>query len=184
MTSEGGRPLTHLPIGAGSAGTPGGGPAPRHETALPEAPAAELAELAAARASGGRAPLAAVAGRHPALLEAWSRLAEAALAEGDVVGAYAAARVAYHRGLDALRRHGWGGTGLVRWAVPGNRGFLRGLHHLLAAAAALGELDESERCRAFLLDLDPSDPLGVAGYPLVPGPGFTPPALPEDGDPA
>ena len=28
----------------------------------------------------------------------------------------------YHRGLDALRRAGWRGSGYVRWAHPGNRG--------------------------------------------------------------
>ena len=86
--------------------------------------------------------------------------------------------MAYHRGLDRLRREGWGGTGIVRWGEPTNRGFLRGLHALLAAAARLGEADEASRCRAFLLELDPSDELHVAGYPEVPGTDWSPPALP------
>jgi len=42
--------------------------------------------------------------------------------------------------------------------VP-NRGFLRSLHALGRAAAALGEQDEAERCRTFLQD---ASPLAVA----------------------
>lgn len=60
---------------------------------------------------------------------------------------------------------------MVRWARPSNHGVLRGLHVLLAAAAALGEEDESSRCRGFLLGLDPDDTLGVATYPEAPGRG-------------
>jgi hypothetical protein len=80
--------------------------------------------------------------------------------------------------LDRLRKHGWGGSGLVRWSQPDNRGFLRALHLLLVTAAALGELDESARCRTFLLDLDPDDGLGVAAYPAVPGRDWCVPAFP------
>ena len=108
----------------------------------------------------------------------WARLSENWLAGGDAVSAYACARVAYHRGLDRLRRSGWGGTGIVCWAEPTNRGFLRGLHALLAAAASLDESDKSARCRDFLLELDPEDTLRVATYPKVPGPAWTPPPLP------
>jgi hypothetical protein len=129
-------------------------------------------------ATGRRAALERVAVEHPAFLEVWARLSELALAEGNTVTAYGFARVAYHRGLDRLRRCGWGGTGIVRWAEPSNRGFLRGLHALLAAAAAIGEADESARCREFLLELDPEDTLNTAAYPQVPGRGWPPPALP------
>jgi hypothetical protein len=153
----------------------------RHETILSAEPADALEELRAALGTADEsrhgAALTRVAADHPSLLEAWARLSEVTLASGDAVAAYAFARVAYHRGLDRLRREGWGGNGLVRWAQPSNRGFLRGLHALLAASAALGEDDESSRCRAFLIELDPDDALGVAAYPEVPGPGWTPPTL-------
>jgi hypothetical protein len=172
------RPVRDVPV-VGTASAPA--PA-RHHTVLPGEPEATVEELRAALATGSdssrRAALARVAADHPAFLEAWARLSELSLADSDPVAAYAFARVAYHRGLDRLRREGWGGTGIVRWAEPTNRGFLRGLHALLAAAAALGETDESARCRAFLLELDPDDTLHVAVYPEVPGSDWAPPALP------
>jgi hypothetical protein len=171
------RPLVQLPLVAGGAGE---SPPSRHETVLPAEPAEAIADLAQARARGGSAALAGCCARHPALLEAWARLGELQLAGGDTVSAYASARVAYHRGLDRLRKHGWGGTGMVRWAEPTNRGFLRGLHLLLVAAARLGETDESERCRSFLLELDPDDGIGVRAYPQTPGSDFNPPPLPPD----
>ena len=52
---------------------------------------------------------------------------------------YAYARVGYHRGLDLLRRNGWKGHGPVPWEHEPNRGFLRCLHALARAAAAIGE---------------------------------------------
>lgn len=174
------RPIRRLPVAGGGPAAP---PSPsRHETILSPEPADALDDLRAALAiadvpARGKALLL-TAATHPALLESWARLSELSLAGGDTVVAYAFARVAYHRGLDRLRREGWGGSGLVRWAQPSNRGFLRGLHALLAAAAALGEEDESSRCRGFLLELDPSDALDVAGYPEVPGRDWIPPPLP------
>ena len=172
------RPLHGVPLaGVGADVVPS-----RHETVLSDEPKNALAALESALAitegSGRRAALCAVAAAHPALLEVWARLSESSLVDGDPVMAYAFARVAYHRGLDRLRREAWGGTGVVRWGRPSNRGFLRGLHALLAASAALGEEDESVRCRAFLLELDPDDALGVAAYPEAPGPGWAPPRLP------
>ena len=74
----------------------------------------------------------------------------------DAVERYAAFRVGYHRALDALRANGWKGSGFVRWSHPGNVGFLRCLLGLQIAAGELGEHDEEERCRLFLLQLDPS----------------------------
>ncbi|MBX6767721.1 MAG: DUF3151 family protein, partial [Actinomadura rubrobrunea] len=44
------------------------------------------------------------------------------------------------------------GHGPIPWEHEGNRGFLRALHALGRAAAAIGEEDEAERCRAFLRD--------------------------------
>lgn len=125
------------------------------ETVLPELPAEVAAALAEATASDGerRRQLAtAVAAAHPDVLDAWALLAETT---EDPVESYAFARVGYHRGLDALRANGWRGSGYVRWARPANRGFLRSLEALRAAAAALGEGPEAERCATFLHQLDP-----------------------------
>ena len=73
----------------------------------------------------------------------------------DDVERYAAYRVGYHRGLDALRANGWRGSGYVRWREPGNVGFLRCLEGLGAMARRIGELDEAERVEVFLAQLDP-----------------------------
>lgn len=130
-------------------------PAPP-ETVLPAPPPAAVAELATALdqdARERRDAVAAVAGRHPRLLEAWAALG--GLARDDVE-AYACYRVGYHRGLDALRQAGWRGTGFVRSTHPENRGFLDCLAGLAAAAGRLGESDEHDRCLRFLADLDPA----------------------------
>jgi hypothetical protein len=71
------------------------------------------------------------------------------------IEAYAYARVGYHRGLDALRGRGWGGTGFVRWSQPSNRPFLTCLVRLRNAAAQIGELPEVQRIDEFLVQLDP-----------------------------
>jgi hypothetical protein len=125
------------------------------ETVLPDPPAEARAALDAALdepVDVRRDAVAAVAAHHPTFLDAWGRLA--GLARDDVE-AYAYARVGYHRGLDALRAAGWRGSGYVRWAAPSNRGFLRSLDALRAAANAIGEAAEAERCAVFLRQLDP-----------------------------
>ena len=95
------------------------------------------------------------------VVRAWAALGEVA---HDDVEAYACFRVGYHRGLDALRRAGWKGSGFVRWSHPGNRGFLRSVDGLRAAAAAIGETAEEERCALFLRQLDPAwSPQGHPG---------------------
>jgi hypothetical protein len=99
-----------------------------------------------------RAAVSAVAARDPRCLQAWATLAE--LADTDI-DRYAFARVGYHRGLDTLRAAGWRGSGYVRWRHESNRGFLRSLHALEVAAAAIGEEDEAQRCSLFLRQLDP-----------------------------
>jgi hypothetical protein len=116
-------------------------------TRLPQDPASE--PLAA-----GDDPTA-VAAAHPTSSQAWATLAEAALAAGRTVEGYAYARTGYHRGLDALRRAGWRGSGPVPWSHEPNRGFLRALHALARAAAEIGEDDEAQRCSTFLTDCDP-----------------------------
>ncbi|MFI0410498.1 DUF3151 domain-containing protein [Actinomadura sp. 3N508] len=93
-----------------------------------------------------------VAARHPDHPGAWAELADRAFANGSVIDSYAFARTGYHRGLDQLRRAGWRGQGPIPWEHEANRGFLRALHALGRAAAAIGEDDEAERCRTFLRD--------------------------------
>ena len=109
----------------------------------------------------GGAPAADVAAAHPTSSLAWALLAEAALDRDATVEAYAYARTGYHRGLDALRRSGWKGYGPVPWAHEPNRGFLRALAALQRAAAAIGELDEAQRCATFLADSDPEAPAAL-----------------------
>jgi hypothetical protein len=103
-------------------------------------------------------PLTEVAASCPASSLAWALLAEQALDAGETVTAYAYARTGYHRGLDALRRNGWKGHGPIPWSHTPNQGFLRALRALAEAAGEIGELEEAERCAAFLHDSDPSAP--------------------------
>jgi hypothetical protein len=124
-------------------------------TRLPEDPA--VAQLAA-----GDDP-ALVAATHPISSAAWAALAEAALADGRTVEAYAYARTGYHRGLDALRKAGWRGQGPIPWAHEPNRGFLRALHALSVAAAAIGETEEATRCSTLLADSDPQAAAALVG---------------------
>ncbi len=125
-------------------------------TVLPEADPAEAAALAAALdrpVSEQRSAVAEVVASSPRLLAAWAELGDLGR---DTVERYAAYRVGYHRGLDALRANGWRGSGYVRWSEPTNQGFLRSLRGLGQMAAEIGETDEAERCEQFLLQLDPS----------------------------
>jgi hypothetical protein len=93
-----------------------------------------------------------VAAKFPSYCAAWAALSEQAMAAGKPVTAYAFARTGYHRGLDQLRRAGWHGHGPIPWEHGPNQGFLRALHMLGVAAAAIGEDDEATRCREFLAD--------------------------------
>ena len=121
-------------------------------TLLPADPAApDLVAVAA-----GDADPADVAARHPTSSAAWAVLADRAFAAGETVASYAYARTGYHRGLDALRRNGWRGSGPVPWSHEQNRGFLRCLAALARAAGAIGESDEAARCAQFLRDCDPA----------------------------
>lgn len=122
-------------------------------TRLPGDPAG--AELAGA--SGDR--LVDLVAAHPASSLGWALLAEAALAELNPeadVRAYAYARTGYHRGLDALRRSGWKGSGPVPWEHEPNRGFLRALWALSVASARIGDEVERDRCADFLRDCSPT----------------------------
>jgi hypothetical protein len=127
------------------------------ENLLSGPPATYLpADEDAAAALAPPADPAAAAARFPGYSAAWAALAERALAGGDPVTAYAFARTGYHRGLDQLRRAGWRGHGPVPWEHGPNQGFLRSLHALGVAAAAIGEDDEAIRCREFLADASPA----------------------------
>ncbi len=112
-------------------------------------------EAARAELSAGADP-AEVAARFPSYCAAWAALAERAMAAGEPVTAYAFARTGYHRGLDQLRRAGWKGHGPIPWDHEPNQGFLRALHMLSVAAAAIGEDDEAARCQEFLADSSPA----------------------------
>jgi hypothetical protein len=90
---------------------------------------------------------------NPRSLDAWAALGSLGR---DEIERYAAFRVGYHRGLDALRANGWRGSGYVRWADETNRGFLRCLRGLQQMATAIGEADEAERIAVFMHQLDPS----------------------------
>jgi hypothetical protein len=114
--------------------------------------AAALARAVELPAAEQHAAVSAVAAQDPRCLQAWATLAE--LAETPI-DRYAFARVGYHRGLDSLRAAGWRGSGYVRWRHESNRGFLRSLHALEQAAAAIGEVEEEQRCALFLRQLDP-----------------------------
>src|SRR5712692_1350849 len=118
------------------------------QTKLPVDPATALL-------SAGGDPVQ-IASQHPTSSAAWAALADEALGRGFSVEGYAYARTGYHRGLDALRKAGWRGTGPVPWAHEPNRGFLRALCALSLAAAAIGETDEAQRCSTFLNDCDPA----------------------------
>ncbi len=135
------------------------------ETALPEEPAAVRASLEAALAQPAerrRHAVSDVVRSEPGSMASWAALGSLAR---DDVEAYACFRVGYHRGLDALRRAGWKGSGLVRWAHPSNRGFLTCLDGLRSAAGAIGEHAEEERCAQFLRQLDPDWSQDWTGFP-------------------
>jgi hypothetical protein len=112
-----------------------------------------LTEALAHPVGDQRDAVAAVVADHPRSLDAWATLGDVGR---DPIERYAAYRIGYHRGLDALRGNGWRGSGYVRWSAPSNRGFLRALLGLQRMAVAIGEDDEAERCATFLAQLDPS----------------------------
>ncbi len=100
-----------------------------------------------------RARVAEVVAANPRSLNAWAALGSLGR---DEIEQYAAYRVGYHRGLDALRANGWRGSGYVRWVDETNRGFLRCLRGLQQMAAAIGEGDEAARIAVFMQQLDPA----------------------------
>ena len=138
-------------------------------TVLPESDAGLRHALQQALASDEvRDGLARLAAANPRSLDVWAALGDHGR---DTIERYAAYRVGYHRGLDALRANGWRGSGYVRWSAPGNRGFLRCLLGLGACADVIDERDEADRCALFLQQLDPNgvpDEMLAAFPPVVP----------------
>lgn len=130
------------PIGLSTGGPP--------ETVMPPPPEALADALAAAVT---RDDVSAAVARFPTWSLAWAALGDVGR---DDLERYAAYRVGYHRGLDLLRQSGWRGSGYVRWTHRSNRGFLRCLVGLSAAAAAIGERDEVDRLSMFIDQLDPT----------------------------
>ncbi len=125
-------------------------------TVLPAESATVDSSLRQALAAPGaerRQRVAEVVAAHPRSLNGWAALGGAGR---DTMERYAAYRVGYHRGLDALRANGWRGSGYVRWADDSNRGVLRCLRGLQQMCAAIGELDEADRIAGFIHQLDPS----------------------------
>lgn len=134
------------------------------ETVLPPADAGAASQLAAAlqlTEADQRAAIAEVVSENPRFMSGWAELGDRGR---DTIEAYAAYRVGYHRGLDALRANGWRGSGYVRWSHESNRGFLRALAGLARTAQEIGETDEWERCELFLRQLDPGWPPSDGTY--------------------
>lgn len=131
-------------------------PSPHHDLLSASLPPTRLpVDPIAAIDAADAGQLTASLREHPSSSLGWAVLAERALAEQDQqadLTAYAYARTGYHRGLDALRRAGWRGTGPVPWEHEPNQGFLRALWALAVAAQRIGETDEYERCAQFLRD--------------------------------
>ncbi|GAB3618670.1 DUF3151 domain-containing protein [Okibacterium endophyticum] len=120
------------------------------ETRLPAEPEVVAALETATTAN----EISAVVMEHPSSALAWARLAEVTFNAAHPVTSYAYARVGYHRGLDALRKAGWRGSGPIPWSHEPNRGVLRALYQLRKSAGAIGEADEVERLTAFLSGAD------------------------------
>ena len=124
---------------------------PSHDLLGGPAPTLLTANTAAIEATGTAAEIAA---QFPAWPQAWAVLAQGALDSDETIAAYAYARTGYHRGLDALRRHGWKGFGPVPFDHEPNAGWLRCVAVLAMAAGTIGETEEQERCTQLLVDSD------------------------------
>jgi hypothetical protein len=129
------------------------GPAP---FVLPAEPDEVMDAIAAAGSlDDPAAALRAVVAGAPSSLFGWAALGTA---EAEPIHRYAAYRIGYHRGLDALRGNGWRGSGDVRWSEPANHGFLRSLLGLHLMSRTIGDTAEADRTIQFLHQLDRSGP--------------------------
>tara|TARA_B100001769_G_C21954991_1_gene514044 strand:+ start:298 stop:741 length:444 start_codon:yes stop_codon:yes gene_type:complete len=125
------------------------------ETRLPgEDPLFEQ-EIKAIRGSAStdkRSMLLALASKNPESIGIWCVLG---ISSFEMMESYSYFRVAYHRGLDSLRKNGWRGSGFVRWEHVGNRYFLFALNQLAEISKEIGDHVEAERCSLFLRQLEP-----------------------------
>jgi hypothetical protein len=129
--------------------------ADRHETVLPAVDRSLHDAFQAALTldpSARKVAVGELVAGEPTFIAGWAELSTLGT---EPIERYAYARVGYHRGLDALRGNGWGGSGLVRWSQATNRPFLTCLVRLREAARGIGEQAEVDRIDLFLRDLDP-----------------------------
>ena len=116
-------------------------------TRLPEDPATEL--LARGDEPAG------VAAAYPGSCAAWAALAENALAGGRPSRRTRTRAPATTAGWTRCGARAGRARARSRGTHEPNQGFLRALHALGQAAAAIGEDDEAARCSAFLQGSDP-----------------------------
>ena len=127
------------------------------ETILPEENSDVLKGLHNAESLGNNdekySSLLLLAESHPNSIAVWVALGTLSSLR---MQSYAFYRIAYHRGLDSLRKNGWRGSGFVRWAHPTNRDFLLALDGLQRLSVEIGDLEEATRCQHFLIQLEPN----------------------------
>jgi len=92
------------------------------------------------------------ASKNPESIGVWCTLG---IKSTELMESYAYFRLAYHRGLDSLRKNGWKGSGFVRWQHTGNRFFLVALNNLANISEEIGDHEEATRCALFLRQLEP-----------------------------
>lgn len=145
---------------------------PQPEVLLPAEPEVVGALAAAAEAENPIVALTNVVAQHPSSSLAWAVLAVEKFDPMNPLESYAYARVGYHRGLDSLRKAGWRGQGPIPWSHEPNRGVLRSLYALRAAAEAIGETEEVERLTEFLRGADETAAAQIEteGEPRTPPP--------------
>ena len=100
-----------------------------------------------------RSMLLALASKNPESIGIWCVLG---ISSSEMMESYSYFRVAYHRGLDSLRKNGWRGSGFVRWEHVSNRYFLFALNQLAEISNEIGDYAEAERCSLFLRQLEPA----------------------------
>jgi len=100
-----------------------------------------------------RSTLLILASKNPESIGIWCVLG---ISSSEMMESYSYFRVAYHRGLDSLRKNGWRGSGFVRWEHESNRYFLFALNQLAEISREIGDHAEAERCSLFLRQLEPS----------------------------
>ncbi|MEO5723146.1 MAG: DUF3151 family protein, partial [Ilumatobacteraceae bacterium] len=108
--------MTDLPVQLTAQGPPSTVLPPESQSLLDA-----LDEALTGQADSRRTAVAALVAANPRSLAGWRALGDCGR---DDIERYAAYRVGYHRGLDALRANGWTGSGYVRWSDSGNRGLL------------------------------------------------------------